>query len=113
MHVNDTRGFIQHMIVNGSEVESCGSQLLHDWREFVLQENEVAHDHGGIVVAGERRPRAECESWLYLQASNGEVEIGSGKNELVDIAGLLSRAAHRLVNVGRVQTLRDQDHGQG
>ena len=113
MHVDDTRGFIQNMIVDGGDVESRSAQLLHDRREFVLQENQVAHDHGFVVVPSERRPGAECQSWLNLDAGNRDMKIRAGKAQPVDIAGLLSRAAHRFVNFGRIQALGHEHHGTG
>ena len=113
MHVDDTWGFIQNMIVDGGDVESRGAQLLHDWREFVLQENQVAHDHCVVVASSERRPGAECQSWLNLDPGNRDVEVCSGKTQPVDIASLLSRAAHRFVNFGRIQALGRQHHGTG
>ena len=41
------------MIVNGGDVKSCSSELLHDRRELVLQKNQVAHNHSGIVIPSE------------------------------------------------------------
>jgi len=68
------------MIVNGGDVESRSSQLPHNWREFVLQENQVAHNHSGIVIPSERGPGAQCQSWFYLHAANRHMKIRAWKS---------------------------------
>src|SRR5437867_11824469 len=84
MHVDDTWGFIQDMIVNGGDVESRSTQLFHDWREFVLQENQVAHDHSVVVVPGERRPRTKYQSGLDLDTAYRDTKVRAGKSQSVD-----------------------------
>src|SRR5258705_6155392 len=113
MHVDDTWHLVQNVIVDGGDVKSRGAQLLHDRREFVLQENQVAHDHRVIVIPGERCPGAKCQSWLKVDDANRYMKVGAGKTQSVDIASFLVRAAHRLVNFCRMQALGRQDYGSG
>ena len=70
MQVDDTWRLVQNMIVDRSDVESNGAQLLHDRRKFVLQENQIAHNYRIVVIATECRPGAERKSRLNLDPSN-------------------------------------------
>src|SRR6267378_8255331 len=92
MHVKHPRRLIQNMIVESGDVDSCGAQLLHHGRDFVLQQNQVPHDHGVVVTSSERRPRSESQSWLNLDARNRDMEIRARKTQAVDIASFLAGA---------------------
>ena len=81
--------------------------------DLVLQENQVAHDHSVIVIPGERRPGAECQSWSNVNPGNRDMEVRAGKTQSVDIASFLARAAHRFVDFRRIQALRCEHHGKG
>src|SRR5437868_6201702 len=103
------RYFIEQMIVDGANFKTRRTQVFHNRTQFRFCKNQVAHNHSFVVIARKRSPGAKCKSRLDLDASNRHMEVGARETQSVNVSSLLSRAAHRFVNLGIVQTLRRQD----
>src|SRR5438046_4324870 len=64
-------------------------QLRYHGLDFVLGENEIAHDHRhAFADVGEAEPGAEGETGLDRNAGHGDGQVGARKGKLEGAVGL-------------------------
>src|SRR2546427_154810 len=60
----------------------------HHGRHFLIEEDQIAHDHRVGPLLLERRVRAEGERRLHRHALHGDAEVGARHADAEDVAGL-------------------------
>ncbi len=98
--------------MHGGNLKTCGTQFLHHRVQFVLQQDQIAHDHRLVVRPRECRPGTERQARLDRQSVNGNLQIGPRKSNLIDVPHLLARPAQRLIDFRCVDPLRGHNDGQ-
>src|SRR5438094_6007165 len=88
MHVHRVRRHLVQMVVDRRHLEAARKQPGHDRRDLLIEQDEVAHDHGVVTDLLERRVRAQSEARLHRNTLHRDVEIGAGYADAEDVAGL-------------------------
>ena len=114
VHVHDVRRHLVEMIVDGGDLEPSGEQAGHDRRHFLVEQDEVAHDHGLVAHLLEGRVGPEREPRLDRDTLHGDGEIGPRHADAEDIARLeLARFPESLLDGSPVGLRRARRGGCG
>src|ERR1700681_1135312 len=81
MHVNDVWRFVDEMIVHRRNFKARRAQFFHDRVQLVLEQDQVAHNHGIVIRPDKRSPRTESETGLDRQPVNRNMQVDSRKSE--------------------------------
>ena len=94
VHVHHVRRHVIEVVVDGSDLEPPAEEAGHHGLHFLIEQDEIAHDHRLVSHLLERRVRSEGEPSLHRDTPNGDGEIGPGHPDPEDLAGLnLARLA--------------------
>ena len=74
--------------MHGGDLETAAQEAGHHSRYLLIEENEVAHDHGAVPHLLERRVRSECEPCLDRNTLHGDREVSSRHADAEDVARL-------------------------
>src|SRR5260370_29543679 len=105
VHVEDAWAFEEEMIMNSGHFEAIVQQSRHDWVDFILCQNEVAHHYVHSTLAfGHREPAAEAERRRRRDSFNAGLQIVPGnidfQNSVLEVP-LLSKSLQHVVIIGR------------
>ena len=115
VHVHRVRRHLVEMVVDRRHLEPAGEETGHHRRDLLIEEDEIAHDHGLVADLLERRVGAQGEPRLHRHALHRDVEVGAGHPDPVDVAGLhRSRLPERLLDglPVRIRGPRGDGHGK-
>ena len=99
VHVHHVRGHLVQVVVDGGDLEPAAQEAGHHRGHFLVEEHEVAHDHGAIPHLLEGRVGSERKPGLHRDAFHGDGEIRPRHPDAEDVAGLdLARLAERLLD---------------
>src|SRR5438445_632219 len=99
VHVHDVRRHLVEVIVNGGNVEPAAEEAGHHRGHFLVEQDEVAHDHRAVAHLLEGRVRPEGKPRLERHTLHGDREIGPRHSDAEDIARLqLARFTERLLD---------------
>src|SRR3989454_12271118 len=94
VHVHHVRRHVIEVVVDGSDLEPPAEEAGYHGLHFLIEQDEIAHDHRLVSHLLERRVRSEGEPSLHRDTPNGDGEIGPGHPDPEDLAGLnLARLA--------------------
>ena len=98
VHVHHVRRHVIEVVVDGSDLEPPAEEAGHHGLHFLIEQDEIAHDHRLVSHLLERRVGSEGEPSLHRDTPNGDGEIGPWHPDAEDVAGLnLARLAERLL----------------
>src|SRR5438874_762653 len=83
------------MIVNGGDVYSALHQLVDDETDFILGQNEIAHEGCRRTIAHERDPSTERECREQLDVPDRNVQVAPWKAKAHDAARLRQPATSK------------------
>src|SRR5438094_149185 len=98
VHVHDVRRHLVEVIVNGGDLEPAAEEAGHHRGHFLVEQDEVTHDHRTVAHLFEGRVGSEGKPRLDRHTLHGDREIGPRHPDTEDIARLeLARFAERLL----------------
>jgi hypothetical protein len=102
VHVVDTWLFPEEMVVERRYFETVVQECRHHWVDFILRQDEVAHEHLHLLLAlGHGNPPPESERRRRLDSGNCHREVGSRDVDLQDalfeVALAVEHRQHRLI----------------
>ena len=76
------------MIVKRRDRDPLGQKARHDVLDLLVEQYEIAHDHGVVAHFLERRIGAQREAGLDVDALNFDLQIRAGHRDAKDVTRL-------------------------
>ena len=84
VHIHDARGLMQEVVVQRGLLDPTVLELAEDGADLVLEQHEVAHQHGlAVSHLLERDPGAKRQGRLDCHPSGGDVQVTARHPDLV------------------------------
>ena len=76
------------MVVHRRHFQAAGEQARHYGRDFLIEQDEIAHDHRHVAHLLERRVRAQREASLDRYTFDGHVQVAAWHTDAEDVPRL-------------------------